>query len=143
LHPDPRSSAQTPAQLTERTATITQQTKITTVTTVTTYRFQGSTLAGSPNVAPSTSERAGDPIESESTVPGDPIVTQETDEAEPIVTEEEVPAAPLMTTTETDAEDKVVVTEAEGAPIVTSRVEPTGKTCYKNPATAEQRRNRC
>ncbi len=139
----PTEDLVTYTQQTERTATVTQPTKITTIKTVTTYRFQGNSLAGSPTVTSSTSERAGEPIVTEETVPGEPIVTQETQAADPIVTEETVPAAPLVETTEKKAPDMVVVTETEGAPIVTEEVRSTGETCYKNPATPEQRRNRC
>ena len=156
----------TTTQQTERTVTTTQSTQVTTTTTRVEFRFAtGSDVPTSPSTTTTTSTTAGADIVTTVEVAGEPDVdvttragAPESDTVctatTPIVTtrdgdttQEEsrqvVPALPVVTVTREVIAPLVVETETPGAPIVTTQVRSTGETCFKNPSTAEQRRNAC
>ena len=155
----------TTTQRRQHTETTSQPTTITTTTTTTRYTYNGTTpvLAGTPQI--STTTRPGDPIVTSVPVEDEPEITtstrpgpEESDTvctpAEPVITSEDgettqdvhtatVSAEPVVTVTREDIDPLVVEIEAPGAPIVDEEVRSTGETCYNNPSTAQQRRNRC
>jgi hypothetical protein len=156
----------TTTQPTEHTATTTQPTTKTTTTTTTTYTYARNSdvpVPGTPQIirtdtpGPDTVTRAqiaDAPIITTSTRPGAdesdtvctpsaPVITSRDGATTNNVTTATVPAEAVVTVTRETIAPLVVETEAAGAPIVSTDVNGTGTTCIKNPATAEQRSNRC
>jgi hypothetical protein len=97
---------------------------------------------------------AGPPVVTVETLPGDDLVSTVCSPTTPEVTvtdgattfDEQVvvtPADPEITVTRETLAPLVTETRAPGKPIVTTSTRGTGQTCYNNPSTAEQRKNRC
>jgi hypothetical protein len=102
---------------------------------------EGQLLAGPPIVTVET--RAGDSIVNTVCTPTDPEVTVtegETTFAEEVVV---TPAPPQVTETRETLDPIVTESRAPGEPVVTTSTRGTGKTCYNNPSTSDQRKNRC
>ncbi len=156
----------TTTQRREFTATTTQPTTRTTTRTTTVFTFTGSPevpVPGPPKVntttepgAPivTTAQVEDTPVITTSTRPGPeesdtvcsptaPVVTVRDGETRDDVNTDTVEAAPVVTVTREAIEPLVVETEAPGTPIVEQDLRTTGESCFKNPSTAEQRRNRC
>ncbi|MFD3444703.1 hypothetical protein ACFDTO_08910 [Microbacteriaceae bacterium 4G12] len=161
----------TTTQNTTQTRSVSYRQRTITTTTTSTYRYMGNgqlalvvfPVADNPRVTTRTTE--AEPLVTDFQQAGPPIVTVETRAGDSIVNTVCTPIAPEITVTEgetTFAEEVVVtpappqitetretldpvVTEsrAPGEPVVTTSTRGTGKTCYNNPSTAEQRKNRC
>jgi hypothetical protein len=99
------------------------------------------TLAGPPEVTVET--LAGAAVVTTVCSPAQPQVTvtegQTTFDEQVVVT----PAAPEVTVTRETLAPLVTESRAPGEPVVTTTTRGTGKTCYNNPSTSEQRKNRC
>jgi hypothetical protein len=167
----PTEVIRTTTQTTTQTRTISYRQRTITTTTTTTYSYDGRgalrlvvfPVAPNPRTTTTTTEAepfvsqttlAGPRIETVETFPGDPVVTTlcapteaevTATDGETTYTEEEVitPTAPVITEERENLEPLVAVTRTPGQPIVTTQTTGTGQTCYNNPATAEQRANRC
>lgn len=169
----PTEFIRTTTQTTNQTQTTSYQQRTITTTVTATYRYQvtaGQTtlvlvvfpVASNPRTTMTTT--SAEPLilqttlpgrsETVETLPGEPRVATvcAPTEAEVTITEggttyaeQEVvtPTAPVITEEREALAPLVVVTRAPGQPIITTRVTGTGQTCYNNPATAEQRANRC
>lgn len=166
----PTTFVRTTVQPTTRTQTVTQPRESQTTTTTTTSTFVGNgnraLLAPTGTVTTNTTSAPASDDVVTTTVVGIPIITPEPLEGESIVTgpvctattptttvvpgetfEREAivvtEAAPVITTETRTLDPLEVTTSAAGTPIVDVQTRSTGETCFKNPSTAEQRRNRC